>query len=622
MNTVSLNLSAQSPQRVFLPGKGEVALTQTDYLATGGEGVVYAKGSYVYKLYLDPAGARARGIEDKLKLLQAIRHPHIVAPTDVLLNPQHEVVGFYMPQASGVPLVKTFTNAWRDPNNFGIRESLALVENMRLAVVEAHQAGAVLVDANEMNYLADGTAPRLLDVDSWQIGAFKASAIMPSIRDVHSADFTPLTDWFSWAVVSFQVLAGIHPYKGVHPDFKRGDLQARMLANASVFDPRVSVNAGVRDYATCLPGALLDWYRDVFQHGLRSAPPGVHAARVVALSPTSKRAMRTATSQTTHQTVIHDVLVHLDGDVVEVLRCGVALWRERSGAGSLHAFDLQRKQNLPCLTPPQLEALREGTAALVRCAGGLFYAFLNTRPNTTHPQSSGITGHLVPAERDPAPLAATQDAKLLPSLAQRLLTFGNRLFAVNAHSDRGLTEIAVDQMGAHTVLSVRASWPFLAQASTVFATMAMFDALGTPFLVLPAGDSVRIDKASALAAYRLVDAFMVSPDHVLALAYGRKDGQIYRLTLTRGGAQQCFEITATEPTDELALNVAVNEQGIGVEVLANGELAVFSAKQIASRGNSKRVGNTGLTQEHRVFALPAGLHYAYGQEVVRISMRA
>lgn len=611
MSTTSLHRAGQQPLRVFLPGKGDVALTQTDYLATGGEGVVYAKGGYVYKLYLDPAGARARGIEDKLKLLQCIQHPHIVAPTDMLHNAQHEVVGFYMPQASGVPLVKTFTNAWRDPNNFGLKESLALVENMRLAVDAAHQAGAVLVDANEMNYLADGTAPRLLDVDSWQIGPYKASAIMPSIRDLHSgADFTPLTDWFSWAIVSFQVLAGIHPYKGAHPDFKRGDLQARMLANASVFDPRVSVNAGVRDYATSLPGALLDWYRDVFQHGLRSAPPGVHAARAVAAP---RRATRTPTSQT----VSHDVLVHLDGDVVEVLSCGVALWRELSGAGSLRAYDLQRKQNLPSLTPPQLAALHHGLAALMRCAGGLFYASLN---NTCNPQSSGITGHLVPAERDPTP-PTTKDAKPLPSLAQRLVTFGNRLFAVNANIDRGLTEIAVDQMGAHSVLSVRASWPFLAQASAVFATMAVFDALGTPFLVLPAGDSVRLDKASGLAAYRLVDAFMVSPDHVLALAYGRKDGQTYRLTLSRSGAQQGFEITAVESTDELALSVAVNEQGIGVEVLANGELAVFSAKQAGS-GNSKLVRHSGLTQEHRVFALPAGLHYSFGQEVVRISMRA
>ena len=30
----------------------------------------------------------------------------------------------------------------------------------------------------------------------------------------------------------------------------------------------------------------------------------------------------------------------------------------------------------------------------------------------------------------------------------------------------------------------------------------------------------------------------------------------------------------------------------------------------------------GVAQEHRMFALPAGLHYSYGQEVVRIGMRA
>jgi hypothetical protein len=161
-------------------------------------------------------------------------------------------------------------------------------------------------------------------------------------------------------------------------------------------------------------------------------------------------------------------------------------------------------------------------------------------------------------------------------------------------------------------MSVRASWPFLAQAATVFATMAVFDALGTPFLVPPVGDSVRVDKASGLVAYRLVDAFMVSPDHVLALAYGRKDGQTYRLTQSRSAAQQGFEITDTEPTDQLALNVAVNEQGIGVEVLANGELAVFSAQQ-AGRGNSNLVRNSGLTPEHWVFTLPAGLHYSYGR---------
>ncbi len=600
----SHNLAGPQPQTVYLPGKGEVALSQTDYLATGGEGAVYAKNGYVYKLYLDPAGARARGIEDKLKLLQGIRHPHIVAPIDVLHNARHEVVGFYMPQARGVPLVKTFTNAWRDPNRFGMPQSLELVENMRLAVTAAHQAGAVLVDANEMNYLADGIAPRLLDVDSWQIGSYKANAIMPSIRDLHTAEFTQLSDWFSWAIVSFQVLAGIHPYKGVHPDFKRGDLQARMLANASVFDPRV----GVRDYAR-LPGPLLDWYRAVFQNGLRSAPPPVHAthAMVAAMAlAAAQQIIRTPTSQT----IGHDVLVRLKGDTVQVLSCGVALWREHHVADHLHAHDLQRKQHLTALSPVQLEALQQGVAALVRCAGGLLYASLDTNR-----QSSGISGQLVYGERDPQPLTAGI-VRPLPYKAQRLVTFGNRLFALDAHSAHGLTEIAIDQFGQNTVLSVRASWPFLTQSSTVFGNMASFDALGTPFVVLPDAGSVRIDKASCLAGYRLIDAHMVSADHLLALAYSRADGQAHRLTLKRSA--QGFALASDEPSDELALNIAINDQGIGVEVLPDGTLAVFSAKQ-SSVG--KLVRDSGLSQQHRLFALPAGLHYRCGQEVVRISLR-
>lgn len=90
---------------------------------------------------------------------------------------------------------------------------------------------------------------------------------------------------------------------------------------------------------------------------------------------------------------------------------------------------------------------------------------------------------------------------------------------------------------------------------------------------------------------------------MVALTYGRKDGQTYRLALSRGGAQQGFEITASKPADELAPNAAVNEQGVGVELLANGELAVFSSSRPGAA--IVRWCNTGLTQEHRAFALPA-----------------
>ncbi|MDR3553141.1 MAG: hypothetical protein P4L55_00165 [Syntrophobacteraceae bacterium] len=95
--------------RVILPRKGEILLLPRDHLATGGEGAVYLKDGLVFKLYLDSAGARARGMEEKIRLLSKIRHPSIVAPIDIVCDRQHRMVGFCMEAAPGVPLVKTFT---------------------------------------------------------------------------------------------------------------------------------------------------------------------------------------------------------------------------------------------------------------------------------------------------------------------------------------------------------------------------------------------------------------------------------------------------------------------------------------------------------------------------------
>ena len=243
--------------RVVMPGKGEVMLRAQDHLATGGEGAVFQRAGMVYKLYLDPVAARARGMEEKIGLLAQLRHPSIVAPIDVLRDQQQALVGHYMPAAPGVPLIELCTNAWRNANGFGDDQAAQLVENMRAAVTAAHALPALMVDGNETNWLANGVEPRVIDVDSWQIGRFPATAMMATIRDYHGAQPSPAADWFAWGIVTFQVFTGIHPYKGSHPDFRRGDLEARMRANVSVFDPRTRLNAAVRHFAA-IPAALRD----------------------------------------------------------------------------------------------------------------------------------------------------------------------------------------------------------------------------------------------------------------------------------------------------------------------------------------------------------------------------
>jgi hypothetical protein len=584
-----------STVKVRIPGKGNVTLTSKDYLATGGEGTVYVKSGLVYKLYLDPVAARARGIEEKVKLLAQVRHPYVVSPLGVLENDKQEVVGFYMEEAPGVPLVKTFTNAWRDPNGFGLKESLALVENMRKALCFVHQAGAVTVDANEMNYLAHGVEPRLLDVDSWQIGRFKASAVMPSIRDPHAKVFDEGSDWFAWAVVTFQVLTGIHPYKGTHPSFKRGDLAARMAANVSVLDPTVSTNAGVRDFSD-IPGHLLDWYRDVFQAGRREAPPSV-TAPTARKSPSRKKAAQTSPSRGLN----YEMLLELPGRLRMLLPGGFAILETAERV----LFDLQRRVVLEGAPPDAVAAVLSHRAAVLRTASATVLAQLT---------SSGIRATTLRGPREPVPPSTAQQQEL-PFLASELRAWDGRLFALSRDSETGLSELQVDALGGQTLLSIKGSWPFLARSARIFGSMAVFDALGAPYLVLPLKDSVYVERCPSLRGHEVLDALALSPDRALVIALKKNDGQLYRMTLARQ-VDGSFGTAIATLTDMPKLNAALSEKGL---LLCHGEQSELLLSLVSSDA-SKTLTGTGLDPNCELFALPSGFHIVRDSRLLRISM--
>src|SRR5947199_212129 len=82
--------------------------------------------------------------------------------------------------------------------------------------------------------------------------------------------FSPETDWFSFAIISFQMFIGIHPYRGLHPSLP--DLDARMSANVSVLNPRVSIPKLCYPFSV-IPQAYRDWYRAIFEDGKRVPPP-------------------------------------------------------------------------------------------------------------------------------------------------------------------------------------------------------------------------------------------------------------------------------------------------------------------------------------------------------------
>lgn len=269
--------------------------TAADFIAEGGQGRLYARGDRVYKIYLDPAQLPPPA---KLQALRALDHPAIVRPLDLIEDRAQRPVGFAMRRVQqAVPLARLITTSFRDAHGIEPRRINALVEAMRQTLMYIHRQGCLQVDGNEFNYLVDTRGwqrPYFIDVDSFQAPGFPATAIMPSIRDYHSAEFSEASDWYAFAIVACQLFIGIHPFKGRHPDFAPDDpafnglanglLEARMRAHVSVFNAAVRCPKSVRDFGY-IPPAYRHWFEAVFERGERSPAPecGAGDAPVVAL---------------------------------------------------------------------------------------------------------------------------------------------------------------------------------------------------------------------------------------------------------------------------------------------------------------------------------------------------
>jgi hypothetical protein len=100
---------------------------------------------------------------------------------------------------------------------------------------------------------------------------------MPTIQDYLSTNFTKLSDWFSFAIIAFQLYTGIHPFKGKHPDYTKDKykdriLETRMRNSISVFNKDVSIPNNVRPFDE-IPDSIRSWFFDLFENKKRLIPP-------------------------------------------------------------------------------------------------------------------------------------------------------------------------------------------------------------------------------------------------------------------------------------------------------------------------------------------------------------
>jgi len=297
-------------------GFGEVSLTDKNFLAKGGEGSVYVKGNTAYKIFEKPSSI----LEAKLQELSVLDIPQIVKPENLILDKKNKVVGYTMQYVKDTtPLVRMFTKTFKQKNNITPENSISLVQKLQDIISYVHSKNILVVDLNEMNFLANKKFDDIyaIDVNSYQTRHFPAQVIMPSVRDWHTKDFDVDSDWFSWAVITFQLLIGIHPYKGKHPDFKNialsDRMEARMLKNVSVFNSQTTMPKVCNPFDV-IPASLKQWYEAVFETGYRGGPPMDYEA--IAQVITKIRAI------TGSNLFIIDLLEDYKDDIVDVFTSG------------------------------------------------------------------------------------------------------------------------------------------------------------------------------------------------------------------------------------------------------------------------------------------------------------
>lgn len=263
--------------KYMVKGVGEVDLGQKNFLAKGGQGSVFNRGQIAYKIYDDPTKMLSLG---KIQELSVLNHPNIIKPENIVLNNKNKIVGYTMKYVNGHVLCQLFTKSFKQRNNVTEKDTLQLVQKFYELVEFVHQKNILVVDLNELNWLVSDNFKEIyaIDTDGYQTKSFPATVIMDNIRDRHckNNNFTKETDWFSWGILTSQLILGIHPYRGNHPKYTslpiNQRLDARMTDNVSIFNKDAKVPAICPPFDT-IPSGLLAWMKAVFEEGKRIKPP-------------------------------------------------------------------------------------------------------------------------------------------------------------------------------------------------------------------------------------------------------------------------------------------------------------------------------------------------------------
>jgi len=274
--------------KVTLQKSGQVFnLEQTDYVAGGGEGKIYRKGSTAFKIYHDVAKMIPLG---KIQELCSLSPKNVLAPRDICIS-RNKAIGFSMDFISDrIYLCWMYNKLWKQKNNVDLKVLIELINIMRETTIILHDEGCVVGDYNELQFLCNKKLDNVFfcDADSYQTKSYPCTAIMDTVRDrtVNFGYFDEKTDWFGFAVVTIQLFCGIHPYQGNHLNYTRRQIKEMILMdkNISIFNKEVTLPKQ-SEPLNSIPHTIRGWYEEVLENKGRNLPPVITDSTSLVILP-------------------------------------------------------------------------------------------------------------------------------------------------------------------------------------------------------------------------------------------------------------------------------------------------------------------------------------------------
>ena len=250
-------------------------------LAEGGEATIYSydKGT-VLKIFKNPAVLSVKEQKVSAMLGKKSRGNLAILPTDIVTI-GGKFVGYQMPVVtSGEPL-HSFTKARfvRD-HGFTNLDALQIVTQLSHAVDEVHNAGFVIGDVSDNNFMASidsGHQIHLIDTDSWGINGLAPDAYTETFTPPEAYNgkkgmrLTEETDIFGFRVLAFNVLTRIHPFGGNYKKSPNMNTVERIKNGLSLLGPHdIVYNEALFNWSWMSP-KLLETMRGAFEGDRRDA---------------------------------------------------------------------------------------------------------------------------------------------------------------------------------------------------------------------------------------------------------------------------------------------------------------------------------------------------------------